>query len=297
MRLRDKYSPYYTASGSYRKQLMKQESANAAEMFDHFSRMEVRCNKLLRCPEVVGSHRADITELTLQVRGFIADMHEHVKIVFDFDGEKLHTRFAELYDEAASIVEGFEETVMSFLDTFKVLTEDAQSIQRRNHFTKNHARNSAKSLTAKMAWKRNKTKYTDAIQKFHKSSAGKQMHRNLSRYNRRKGEEFSFTRDDAFMTAKGLSSFCTHLIIEMENFHTQAAGKILESTETQLIDDLQEVFHIFHELTNAMLDSCQKQDNEAVANVLDVISDYYNLVGAGDKQVPDSSGVSVEAEP
>lgn len=292
--LLNKYGQYYSASGSYRKRLMQRESANAAEMYDYFSHLGLRCNQIIRCDELIKSPRRDITEMVMAARGFVRDMSAAADIVFGHDGDRLHSRFAELYDEAASIVEGFERLACEEIGRRSgSISEDAQSIQRRNHFAKNHAKSSDRSLSAKMSWKRDRSKRINAINKFHKSSAGKQFHRNLARYNQRKTEEFQFGQDDILTTAKGVSSLITHAIIELQS--VLAAGTdAVTGVDMEYAAQIRDIIDMFIELMSILVDALFDKNVEAVGNVLEVIADYYSVTGAGDKQLPDSSGVEVD---
>lgn len=295
--IKEKYTDYYTASGSYRKYLMKQESANTAEMYDYFSRLEIRCRQLLRCNELVQASNPAVSRMVVRIGEFISDMRGLAKNVFEKEGDNLHRMFADLYDESASVVEGFEAEASQYLSKLESLSESAQLIQRRTHFTKNHAKNAQRSNAAKMAWRANREKFKSGIKKFHASSAGKQFHRNMSRYSKRvNSESVSFTHDDLIMTAKGLSSCCTHIIIEAENILIDNAGRIDEKVMESVLT-MREVFYIFNEALCCLVDAVFQEDMESVANVVDIIKDYYDLVGAGDKDLPDASGVDIEGQP
>jgi hypothetical protein len=151
-------------------------------------------------------------------------------------------------------------------------------------------------MVAKAAWKRDRHKYVHAIRTFSKSVAGKSFHRNLGRFNARRMENHDFTRDDVLMTAKGISSMMTHIIIEIESLATQSAGRMSES-EMGEVRGLRDFFHVFQELLGGMVDAYFDEDKETIADVVDVVRDYYDITGAGDAQVPDTDGVAVTANP
>jgi len=295
--IKEKYSDYYTASGSYRKYLMKQESANTAEMYDYFSRLEIRCRQLLRCSELSQASNPNISRMTVKIGEFISDMRGLAKSIFEETGDRLHRLFADLYDESASVVEGFEQEATQYLSKMEMLSEDAQLIQRRTHWKKNHAKNAQRSNAAKMSWRANREKFKVGVKKFHASSAGKQFHRNLSRFSKRAtAESANFTHDDLLMTAKGLSSACTHIIIEAENILIDNAGRVDEKVMESALT-MREVFYIFNEALCCLVDAVFQEDMESVANVVDIIKDYYDLAGVGDGNWPDTDGVSAEFTP
>jgi hypothetical protein len=293
--IKNKYSEYCNPQGSYRKYLMKQQSANTAEMYDYFSRLEVRCRQLMRCNELSQASAPFINRMLVSIGEFISDMRGLATKVFEQEGDNLHKIFADSYDEAASVVEGFELEASKYLGKMTNLSEDAQLIQRRTHFQKNHAKNGQKSLAAKMAWRTHKGNMVAGIEKFHKSSAGKQFHRNLARFSRR-GVAEQFNQDDIMMTAKGLSSCCTHILIEIQNYFTDNAGKINEKVMADAAS-MRELFHIFSEALSCTLDAYFEDDKDSIANVVDIIKDFYDIYGAGDKQIPDTAGVDTEVNP
>lgn len=297
---KSKYLGYYSGSGSHRKWLLQGEAVDAARMFDYFSRLELRARDVERCKELRESRVPAASALILKAGEFLSELPSIHNDLFRCSTENVGRAFAEAYDTAASIVEGFEQVSYDILSRsdFGVLSEEASAIRRRTHFQKNSGPASARrSMVAKAAWKRNRAKNVHAIRAFHKSTAGKAFHRNLGRFNARRMENHDFTRDDILMTCKGISSLCTHALIEIEAIATQAAGRM---TEAAAADSraLKDVFHVFQELLGSMVDAYFEEDKETIADVVDVVSDYYDITGgAGDRQVPDTAGVAGEVMP
>jgi hypothetical protein len=166
------------------------------------------------------------------------------------------------------------------------LSEDAKLIKRRTHWQKKHRRNISKSSAAKRAWKKNRHKYKRAMKKFHGSSAGKQFHRNLARFQKtrahKEGVDIDFTLNDTLIVCKGISSFLTNLVARVQNERDEKITKDSIAEINENIQVYREVFELFHLLMLEMFDAYFSEDMEVVSDVLEVINDYYLLVNEDD---------------
>lgn len=289
-----RYIEWYRAHGNYRKQLLREEAVDSARMYDRFSQLLARLSEVSRCRELRASGNPTIARMLGAAEMFQVDLRSAVGEVFAHSGDDLNRKFAETYDTAASIVEGFEAAAGQELEKMHDLSEDAQLIQRRTHFQRKAGGGSARrSLAVKQAWARGKERFKTGIKKFHQSTQGKAFHRNLARYNRRRMENHDFTSDDVLMTCKGLSSMLTHVLIEIENLRTQDAGRGSKAVaEDSMV--LKEFFGIFQEALGALVDAAFDGDKEAVADIVGMVADYYELAGAGDAQISDIDATDKE---
>jgi hypothetical protein len=263
--LQEKYPVYYTPRGSYRKLLLKKEAVSIPAMYDLLSNLAVRLDRLLVLPESV-----QYAKVCTDIKEVKKDMDETAKIARTIGSRDF---FCEAYEALGSIVEGIEDKVSTILNGIPELSEDAKLIQRQTHHQKNAPVDSTRSRAAKNAWKQNKDRYTKAIRKFHKSTAGKTFHRNLTRFNRRKGG--SVSESDVLDLSKGLSSMLTHLLAEVQQYDLYKAESKVVLTED--VSVLREVFQIFNSLLLSAADGYFVHDSEAVGDVLEVVEDFYSM--------------------
>jgi hypothetical protein len=94
-------------------------------------------------------------------------------------------------------------------------TEDIQEFLTRNREQTYHLKDFRKSQNAKQSWRKNRYAMMKGIKGFHKSTAGKRFHRNLSRFmlTRESFQEISDT--ELLETLKAISSYPTHLFIDL----------------------------------------------------------------------------------
>lgn len=275
--LANKYREYYTPIGTYRRFLLQQESLNNAEMFDYFSNLQVRIKPLITCNELI-VHR-DSYVIVENAKKLAEDITSISKELFSTNDKHFERQYCALYDVAASIVEDMAIKASKYLSTIKTTTESADLIQRRTHLQKSRTPDIRRSNSAKQAWKKNRDQKKQAIQKFHKSSAGKKFHRNLTRFNNfrnTKTEQFELPKDDILITCKGLSSLMTSLIIEIQNYITANINEQSSVTNSD-IEQLRETFHIFNELLATTFEAYFDDSPEVIANALEVITDFYKL--------------------
>lgn len=92
-------------------------------------------------------------------------------------------------------------------------------IKRRSGLIRG-AKNAARSQQAKRSWKKNRKAYMKGIKDFHKSTAGKRMHRQMGRFLAtritQRGVQSSRMLRETLL--KALSSMRTHLYIENETY-------------------------------------------------------------------------------
>jgi len=281
--LKERYKGYYLNKGSYRKYLMKVESANTAEVYDYFSKLTIRLEHISKCSELYSATK--MYKFIEDVSNFRGDLSYISSKVFEYRGQGINKIFGETYDVVASIIEGFELEACSYLDTLDStysLSEDAQLIQRRSRLQKNkNVKDHIKSRSAKSAWLRNRKNYEKGIKKFHKSTAGKQFHRNLSRYNslRNKSEDFEISEDDILVLSKGVSSMQTHIIIEIQNVLKDNVDMLNEEV-TQIVEVMRDLFELFNVALMNLIEARFNGDKEIVLDVIDIINEYYQIAEA-----------------
>jgi hypothetical protein len=269
--IRQQYAAFYQPSGGYRKMLLKKEALNSANAFDLFSRLAVRVGIVARLKELNESTKQQ--SFVIQAMELRQQINEIANSAFTC---KDLSEMSAVYDTVASVVEGMEECAAVYITTLgdKVLSEDAQNIKRQSYVDKSDiGKNLRRSQAAKNSWKQHRREHETGIKKFHKSTAGKLMHRNLARYQQTRAEGV-LKEDDVLVLAKGLSSLCTHLIIEVENRINEDVAK----KERDGIKSYQEMYRIFNECAQCLVDSYFDKDQEVRANVLEVVQDYYSLV-------------------
>jgi hypothetical protein len=94
-------------------------------------------------------------------------------------------------------------------------------IKRRSGLIRG-AKNQAVSKQVKRSWKKNRKNHMKGIKKFHKSTAGKRMHRQIGRFlaTRITKRSVKSTRMLRESLLKAISSLRTHLYIENETYQT-----------------------------------------------------------------------------
>jgi len=127
-----------------------------------------------------------------------------------------------------------------------------------------------KSQNTKAAWRKNRSSKRRAIQKWHKSTAGKRFHRKLGRFlATRVTEKYDVSEDLQYETLKAVSSVRTHLYIEGEYYRPSIEDEIefseliehvvpiLNSVESKLIV---EDYNINEEELEILLELCLQSD-------------------------------------
>lgn len=105
------------------------------------------------------------------------------------------------------------------------------------------AKNASRSNQAKRSWKRNRKTYMRGIKGFHKSTAGKRMHRQMGRFLATRvttrGTQSSRMLRETLL--KALSSIRTHLYIENETYQNFSEQRDLSMTLDHAIPALLEI--------------------------------------------------------
>jgi hypothetical protein len=287
-KLKEKFGLYYKPQGAYRRLLLKQENIHKKELYDYFLALEVRIDRLRKAEEIAASSDDNIEKLYKAANLLRVEMRGVQQAVVKHEwNNKLKELFSESYDIVASVVEGMEDVALVYLENYSgSLSEDAKLIKRRTHWQKKHRKNISKSNAAKRVWRKNRNKYKRAMKKFHGSSAGKQFHRNLARFQKTRAHKeditSEFTLNDTLIVCKGISSFLTNLVARVQNERDE---KITQDNIAEINENIQvyrEVFELFHTLMFELFDAYFSEDMEVVADVLEVVNDYYLLVNEDD---------------
>jgi len=147
-------------------------------------------------------------------------------------------KFSTLLEKQSFLVEiGEYDLVFKIKEDFEPSNEMiAEFIKRRTSLI-TPLRDFRKSQTQKSNWVKNKASYMSGIKKFHKSTAGKRMHRNLGRFlatritrpkEVKENLDISFSLMDISEILKTISSYKTHLYIELDYYRPAVEQLVLE---------------------------------------------------------------------
>lgn len=199
------WTAYLQPTGYHNKPLLQETAGSLAHQVYTIAETTARLAQLACVPELLHD-----VSVQYAIKETITSVH-NAKGLSASD-------FAKAHDNALATIQAIGRYTVATYPSG--ISEDIKILKRQHRVDTTHGIDPVKSRDAKTAYKNNRSKNTKAIQAFHKSSAGKAFHRNLSRFN---ALHTPMTTETLAILAKGLSSAVTHLIIEAHSCCLQEA--------------------------------------------------------------------------
>jgi hypothetical protein len=177
-------------------------------------------------------------------------------------------KFSSLLEKQLFLVEINRFDLLSIINEDYVPEQELidEFIKRRSGII-SPIRDFRKSQAQKKNWREKRPEYMKAIKKFHKSTEGKKMHRNLGRFLatrltrdkdvNEKIQDLSIQLLNISEILKTISSYKTHLYIELEYYKSPMEQLILEELifeTTDILSNINETLLNFKELNDTQLD-------------------------------------------